>query len=378
MLDVFMMPTLFFVSGYFAFSSLDKKGVWSYLKDKAKRLLIPWVLAVLIIQPLLFYDQPTQLVRPFWMYWLSYMGSFPIRLAFLPQTVTQGPYWFISLLFAFFVVFALAHAVIRRWSNGMAPTEMRKASSGNSRLLTLVLFGVLTAIGYFAVLLFIPDTGWLTLGAFLEFQPTRLILFAGYFALGVYAQSHNWLGGGRLSGRIAPWAAVSAVLMIAYLVMSQPLYDGLAGATSLSVSFLLPFAFVRSFLVLSLLVVLVSVGERYWNQSSRLDTLLSNTSYNIYLSHVWFVVIVQVALLGWGGPVLAKFAIVLLATLGISFAISRWAIGRHPRATAAVIWVCSSSALLSAPEWVHKVDFHGDAAGSGHPRTNPSILVGQN
>ena len=47
--DVFMMPVLFFAAGYFALPSLEKKGLWEFLKDKVKRLWVPWALAVLII-----------------------------------------------------------------------------------------------------------------------------------------------------------------------------------------------------------------------------------------------------------------------------------------------------------------------------------------
>jgi glucan biosynthesis protein C len=333
-LDVFIMPILFFVSGYFALTSLKNKGGWGFVKDKAVRLLIPWVLAVMVVWPLLFYDTPTQLIRPFREYWLSHLESAPIRLAFLPQTLTQGPFWFISLLFAFFVIFALLYSAARRWPNMLVLPAVRKITSRYSRLQLLALFGVLTSIVYFAVLLLIPDTSWLTLSWFLEFQPTRIVLFASYFALGVYVQTHRWFDGGMPLGRITLWGAVTAVLALAYIVMAQTLY---AEAQGLSVIFLLSFAFIRSFFLLSLLVVIVSAGIRYWNRSSRLDLQLSKTSYNIYLSHLWFVVILQDGLLELSSPVLAKFAIVLLVAFALSFAVSRWVIGRYPRGTATVL-----------------------------------------
>ena len=50
--DVFMIPILFFAAGYLALVSLKKKGAWKFLKDKVKRLLVPWALAVFIIAPL--------------------------------------------------------------------------------------------------------------------------------------------------------------------------------------------------------------------------------------------------------------------------------------------------------------------------------------
>lgn len=349
LLDVFMMPVLFFVAGYFAFPSLEKEAVGEFLTDKARRLLIPWVVAVLVILPLLLYDQPTQPVRPFWRYWLSYLGGFPTQLSFFPHTLTQGPYWFLSLLFAFFVLSALVHTVTRRRRVGpVAPAE-RKVRSGKSVLVPLAVFGVLTFGVYFVSLLLVPDTSWLTLNMFLEFQPTRVVLLVCYFALGVYAQSHKWFAGAKSLGNLALWGVISVALGVAYLFVGQPLFGDLAGVPGLPVGLLLPFAFIRSFLLLSVLVVLLSVGLRYWNRSSRVDREFSATSYNTYLTHVWFVLIIQAALLGWIESSVVKFVIVFAVALALSFAISRWVIGRHGRATTAVIVTLLIFCLIVRP-----------------------------
>jgi len=337
LLDVFIMPVLFFVSGYFAFPSLQKRTVSKFLVDKARRLLIPWVLAVLIITPLLFYDTPNQTIKPFWKYWITFIERFPTQLSYLPHTLTQGPYWFISLLFAFFVIFAFIYAVTRqRWSGAVVPTR-RKAASEKSVLVALALFGVSTFVAYFISLLLVPDTSWLTLGMFLEFQPTRLVLLICYFAMGVYAQSRQWVACVKSLGSPLIWGVVTVVLAIAYLVIGQSLFVDLAGVPDLPIGLLLPFALVRSALVLSVLILLLSVGFRYWNHSNRFDRELSATSYDIYLSHVWFVVLIQGALLEWSGSSIVKALIVFLLVLGLSFAISRWAIERHGRVTAAII-----------------------------------------
>jgi glucan biosynthesis protein C len=344
-----MMPVLFFVAGYFALPSLEKSPVRKFLTDKARRLLIPWVLAVLVVLPLLFYDTPNQTIKPFWKYWLSYLRGFPTQLSFFPHTLTQGPYWFLSLLFAFFVLFALVHTVTRRWWIGtVAPAEQEVASS-NSVLAPLAVFGVLTFVVYFVSLVLIPDTSWVTLNIFLEFQPTRVVLLACYFALGIYAQSHKWFAGAKSLGNLALWGVISVALVVAYLFVGQPLFGDLAGVPGLPVGLLLPFAFIRSFLILSVLVVLVSAGVRYWNRSSRIDRELSATSYNTYLTLVWFVLIIQAALLGWIGSSLVKFVIVFAVALGLSYAISRWVIARHGRPTAAVIVALLIFCLIVRP-----------------------------
>ena len=339
--DVFMMPVLFFIAGYFALASLQKKGAGEFLKEKVKRLLIPWALAVLIFLPLVIYDQPINPVRPFWKYWLWYLSSFETRLRFAQSPegpTTQAIYWFISLLFAFFLLFALVFALThRRRIRKIIPAE-RKVTSGNSVLVALVIFGLLTSVGYFIFLLLFPDSSWFTLQMFLEFQVTRLVPYAAYFAFGAYAQSRGWFTDGKTLDSLVLWGPISAVLAGAYLVVGQPVFANTAGTANLPVGLLLVFAFLRSFLVLSLLVVLVSVGARYWNTASSLDRQLSATSYNIYLTHYWFAVAIQAALLTWvGGPVLTKVAIVSAGALALSFAISRWVLARHSRAFAWVI-----------------------------------------
>ncbi len=337
LIDVFAMPVLFFVAGYFALRSLEKKGTRAFLKDKVLRLLVPWALAVLVFMPLVLYSKGDPAVRPFSSYWPSYLGGFGTQLSILLPESNQSVYWFVSLLFAVFVLFAVAHAATRRWHT-RHPLSSVEASSSSSLLMPLVIFGVLTSLAYFVSLLLAPDTAWLVLGPFLQFEPTRLVLFIGYFALGVYAQSHGWFAGGKSLGHLAVWGPLTALLAVAYLVVGQPLFADPTGTTQMPVGLLLTFAFVRSFLLLSVLVTLASAGTRYWARSSGLDRQLSDTSYNVYLTHFWFVVVLQEELLAWtGGSSEAKFAIVFLAALGLSYAISRWIIGRYPRAFAAVL-----------------------------------------
>ena len=242
--DVFMMPVLFFAAGYFALPTLEKKGVWEFLKDKVQRLLVPWALAVLIILPLALYDQPVKPIRPFWKYWLNYLSSFEVRLRFTQAPVgitTQAIYWFISLLFAFFLLFALIYALARRWRGGATLPAGRKMMTGNSVLVALVVFGLLTSVAYFVLLLVVPDSSWFTLYMFLEFQVTRLVPFAAYFAFGVYAQSRGWFADGKPLGSLTLWGAISAVLAVAYLVFGQPMFADTAGTANLSVGYLAGF-----------------------------------------------------------------------------------------------------------------------------------------
>jgi glucans biosynthesis protein C len=335
-LDVFLMPVLFFAAGYFALPSLMKHGRREFLKDKVLRLLVPWALAVFVVLPLALYDQPVKPVRPFWRYWLTYVTSFHTRLRFMEAPIgitTQAVYWFISLLFVFFVVFALIQALIWRLRGGAVLPVAHPPASSRSVLVALIVFGSVTSVAYFALLLLVPDSSWFTLSAFLEFQVTRLVPFAGCFALGVYAQSRGWFATRRPLGQLTAWGALSIVLSAAYLWFGRPVFVDTSGKAILSVGYLLGFAVLRSFLLVSLLVFMVSMGVAYWDRAGGLGRRLASSSYDIYLVHFLIVVALQTALLKWtGGPVVAKIAIVFFAALGLSVAMSRWILARHARA----------------------------------------------
>jgi peptidoglycan/LPS O-acetylase OafA/YrhL len=315
--------------------------------------LVPWALAVLIILPLVLYDQPVKPVQPFWKYWLSYLSSFESQLRFTQAPVgptTQAIYWFISLLFAFFLLFAFIYGLVRHWRGGAILPVARKSTSGHSVFVTLLVLGLLTSAAHFILLLFVPDSSWLTVHIFLEFQVTRLVPFAAYFAFGVFAQSRGWFADGRPLGSLTMWGTLSAVLAMVYLVLGQPMFADTAGTAKLTVPYLLIFAFLRSFLLLSLLVISVSIGLRYWNYASQLDRQLAAASYNIYLVHLFIVVAMQAGLQRWiGAPVPAKMAIVFIAALTLSFAFARWVLARHSHAFLIAIMALFVFCLVARP-----------------------------
>jgi len=51
-LDIFVMATIFFISGYFSPLSLENKSAWFFVKLKFKRLMVPWIIAVVTLIPL--------------------------------------------------------------------------------------------------------------------------------------------------------------------------------------------------------------------------------------------------------------------------------------------------------------------------------------
>ena len=83
---------------------------------------------------------------------------------------------------------------------------------------------------------------------------------------------------------------------------------------------------------LSFLGTFTAFASRRWNHPTPLGRELAANSYNMYLVHYVFVMTLPLLLSAWvGGPVLVKFGIVALATVLLSYGISKYVIKQYPR-----------------------------------------------
>lgn len=53
--DAFFMSLMFFLSGLFVWPSLQRKGVGHFLRDRALRLGVPFLAAILLLMPIAYY-----------------------------------------------------------------------------------------------------------------------------------------------------------------------------------------------------------------------------------------------------------------------------------------------------------------------------------
>jgi len=99
-LDVTVMPTIFFISGYLIPMSLKNKTGWTFLKSRFMRLIVPWVIAVLTLMPLYkviaYYSRG--LPQEHWTTYFHFSeGSW----------TSQNWLWFLPVLFLFNVLYVL-------------------------------------------------------------------------------------------------------------------------------------------------------------------------------------------------------------------------------------------------------------------------------
>ena len=95
-LNIFVIATIFFVSGFFAPLSLKNKSGWTFLKSKFKRLMIPWIIAVLTLIPLykIIFLYSRNLPQESWITYFHWSVLW-----------SQNWLWFLPVLFLFEMLF---------------------------------------------------------------------------------------------------------------------------------------------------------------------------------------------------------------------------------------------------------------------------------
>lgn len=305
--DIFFMSLMFLLSGLFVWPSLTRKGSAIFLRDRALRLGLPFLVAAALVAPLAYY--PTYLqtgatsgFAGFWQQWHS-LGTWP-----------AGPAWFLWLLLAFDCVAAFLYRLTPRW--GEVIGRLSRQAWYRPFAFVWMLVGVST-IAYLPMELAFNPFAWSSFGPF-TFQTSRLLHFAVYFmagvGLGAYGIERGLLASdGALAGRWFRWLSAAlltfagAIIVIIVAITTRTRFWEVVG----------DFAFVVSCAVSSFAFLAVFVRFAR-HRVAILDSLTAN-AYGIYLVHYAFVSWLQYELLPASVPAVAKAAIVFFGAVLLSW-----------------------------------------------------------
>jgi hypothetical protein len=311
------MGLFFLVSGYFTAASFDRKGPRRFCIDRLLRLGIPllvydWLINPLTMLPLVWikargYD------RDFGEFVSAYYGRFHLG---------TGPLWFVETILFFSAVY-----VLWRW--------LSKPKSANSES-TIPVPGMghihILAIGLglisFILRIRLP-IGW-------SFEPLNLQFpfFPQYivmFILGILAFRNRWFS--RLAdsfGRI--WLGRACILIVFLPVLMiiggavggdpEPFTGGLTWQS-------LGYALWEQLTGVALIVGLLVAFRNRFNYQSPLARAASDSAYATYIIHAPVLVYVSVGLRHIEMYPLAKFFLVGMIVVPLSFLIA-WAIRKLP------------------------------------------------
>jgi peptidoglycan/LPS O-acetylase OafA/YrhL len=306
--DTFFMALMFFLSGLFVWNSLQRKSSRHFLRDRALRLGLPFIVAAAVIAPLAYYPSYLQTggagVAGFWQQWRS-LGNWP-----------AGPAWFVWLLLAFDVFAVALTMILPRWGDALG-----RLTSGADRR-PIVFFGLLvaaTAAAYIPMALIFNPFSWSVFGPFF-FQTSRLLHYLVYFLLGAgvgaYGLDRSLLApNGKLARRWPLWSVAALVafgLASGVGIATLTAHIGSRGwEIAADTTFVLSSA-ASSFAFLALFVRFANTRSRIWDS-------LSANAYGMYLVHYAFVSWLQYALLKAHLPAIAKGSLVFVAAVLLSW-----------------------------------------------------------
>jgi fucose 4-O-acetylase-like acetyltransferase len=292
LLDIFIMPTIFFISGYLTPTALARKGPAGFIRSKLRRLMLPWAVAVLTLMPafkvifLLSRGLPQQ-------DWTTYFH-------FSNGGLSMSWLWFLPVLFGFDMLY-VALARLR------LPTARLPLGWAVAGVIALS-FGWAVALGELGLI------GW-TKTLIADFQNERLLPYLLVFLLGSLCARRRLLEDGRRS--TALYVAVNATAWIptcAYMVLLLNFFlrPGSFIVSAAADGLLLWLSF--DLAMLALLYCWVATFARFANHSGRLARMLSSLSYGVYIVHMIPLGLIALALLHTGLPALVKYPILAVTS----------------------------------------------------------------
>jgi glucan biosynthesis protein C len=275
---MFSMQLMFFISGLFAWRSLQKRGCRGYLVNRFMRLIIPLLVLAVVLMPITYLPGDFTFKQ----------SETHIRLAHL---------WFLWVLFVFDAALVLMFRI------GRKRLERMMASLTNRGFYTLFL--LLLIIAYLPLAQVSSQTGgWLTIYGPLMVPLSRMGLYIVYFMVGVVLGSRCLRPEVSVSNLLSPYAPpdrsartvyLSTLFICILFVVLRLGIDPLislygAGLSWLVVNVLYALA------GFALVVSLVLFAKRFLQRQNNVMDNLAKDSYGIYLIHYTIVVWLQFAL----------------------------------------------------------------------------------
>ena len=290
MFDTFVMPTIFLISGYLTAASIKGKTEWGLIKSKAKRLLLPWILALVTLIPLykviFLYSRGLPQEN-----WTTYFH--------ITNPNSQNWLWFLPLLF----VFNLIYLGIDRLG-----INLKKIN-----LVWGLIVGFLLSVGFSYLVGNIAGFRSWTLTPLLDFENERLLAHFLFYLFGAAAYKQNLFA--KLPEKKTLYNIANGVSWLPVtghiFLRIWPFF-----VSSFEVTPLYRILWFTSFHLSSIVMayVMVESFRFYLNKTGKLWDVLNSNSYSVYIIHVVVIGIFGTLLLGVGMPGWAKYIILFILT----------------------------------------------------------------
>lgn len=301
-LDIVMMPTLFFISGYLAPASLWSQTGWAFIRARSVRLLLPWLIGTLTLLPLykVIFLASRDLPQEHWTTYFHWSNGI----------WGQNWLWFLPVLFGFNVLFLL-----------LSKSRLRAPDISVNQAIACAL-----AIGlaYCLAMDILGLRGW-TKTAVLDFQNERLLIYFLALLLGALCFRRRVFEG-RPQGRVLyhlvnslAWVPVTAYIFFLLYPWFRP---GSSIVSPVADKLILWLSYMFSLLCLA--YAMIETFRRYFNRAGSAWRVVNRNTYGVYVIHVIVMGVLGTILLHAPMPSLLKYVLLTVATYAASLAAVHW------------------------------------------------------
>jgi fucose 4-O-acetylase-like acetyltransferase len=289
-IDIFVMPTLFFVSGYLTPASLQNKPAGKFVIGKLKRLIVPWLIAVFTLIPLykVIFLYSRNLPQEHWSTYFHFTSQ-----------NSQNWLWFLPVLFVFNVVYVLLSK-----TNLKIPKVSRSIAIFTA---IIVAFIYSFSIGYV-----VGFRSW-TLTALIDFENERLLIYLLTFLLGALFYKQGFFAkkpqGKRLYNTVnaIAWVPVTAHIFARLIPFFS---EGFAVTPIYRLMWWISF----DLALLCMMYVMIETFRRYFDKTGKIWSALNRNSYGVYIIHVILIGVFGTLLMKIGLPVYVKYPLLIILT----------------------------------------------------------------
>jgi peptidoglycan/LPS O-acetylase OafA/YrhL len=320
--DSFFMACMFFISGLFIRDSLARRGPLDFLRNRAWRLGVPFVLSIFVLMPIAYYPTFLRYHLPgttdfnffhFWWHTLT-IGPWP-----------SGPAWFLWVLLALDAIAALVWAIA---PGAIAALGRAMVSLRDRPMTAFFAFMAFSVAVYLPMHIGFGDNAWLEPGGYpIPIQTSRILLYLGYFFCGVGVGALDLRGGllsenGEVAKRWPVWLAFALVFYGAILLLVYAHHNWVADFNSPPLDWRVGYGLAFALFSAAMVFLEPSLFLRFAPGNWRLMDALRPSAYGIYLTHYIFIIWLQYAVYGLQWHAGVKAVTVFIGTLSLSWGLT--------------------------------------------------------
>ncbi|MFX1280519.1 MAG: acyltransferase [Promethearchaeota archaeon] len=319
-----LLGLFFLLGGYFTPKSYDRKGIWSFWKERLIRLGIPLFLYIFLINPIIIYIL-SQLGIPPWdadptlqgTLLDYYFGKFISWQDFIDFLTFGGPMWFLRVL----LIFTALYTIWRQITKLEIVQRKVKNEFSIPRYSHLLILAIGLGFLTFLVRIIFPiDVRPL------EIPWGQLIQYLMMFCIGVICIRYFWFEK-MTKKHVKIWLIT---IIISFIVIYVDFFVAIAndvdfidftGGANLH-AFL--FALVDNVICMGVIFVLIKIFYAKFNKQGPILRNLSTSAYHMYLLHPIILVVVSIGFASLNLYAIIKLAIVFPLTVLFCYLISHY------------------------------------------------------